>query len=822
MDISNNPIIRNANEIIQNIHDESSDLHQTRISIEYLEEIDRKLIDLGWGFEGAKTVEFGNMDQSLLNHVRNGVYFLMHLNQVSNEFDERVLSDGELRDVVAMFVAHDLHKTLIKEEYDPEKEFDIPRGEIEQFAEETNLIQFGNSVTIGDLWSCTCSHHDSWNAKSGIETNSFKKLKHYVKLADSFASSPTPEDAVNERSIKAFDDVFYENLDLGYHSLEESTGVLTNLINAAVADYLTTFGYKVVAIYQDGCVYVKPSSATFSIDKKFVENIYQTFTEKVRNSHRSYSNAVELAENIDTVYNLGYYSPSDEDFFYAGPENVVLALAYKAAIDGNVDNDPTDSMVESIREAGEVLGVELEETRQLVGVARLVGGVKKTIVSELDVDDEILTTADLFGSSNEFKNTLMNINSESHDNLTAGGKFDYSYGIAQELLDTTVNGIPAKELSSSDFGDAVGDLLVTNLSQIDGWETIEETYVGDIRDELTSYISDILIVEGQSPTFDTSIEDAFEQYTAKRGGKICWLTNRTTRGMNKKEMEAKKSLTTLQAGFSNHTRVGASEPEKLLISVPMRIEFSLRETGSERREPDRLFFHFVPDYFFTPLSWHLTHALINQYNGDSSVRIGKLADSIFKSTYGEKEYNGVLDNLAFNEDGGRNMIESMMQGFEDGFGSFEIAYYKQKDNQTEFEFFGIFIALAIAGFTGLRVYVSSNPVPDLRARDFDEMARIGAGLSQTSHFYGDSVPLSELQETLRKGSALISLGYASQGDNRKDSLFPKYLRSTRNKLLPGSYLLKRIAQDDPDEGSRRAWSLMDEARHLDKTTGVNT
>lgn len=817
-----NPVIQNAGEYIEEFESEEAETNiHDEIALDYLRNVDSKLIDLGWGFEGAKTVEFGNKDQSLLNHARNGVFFLLHLNQVADDFDDRILSPDDLRDVVAMFVAHDLHKTIYDEDYNPEEEFDIPHERVEEFADKTDLLDFGESVSIEDLWSCACAHHDTWNAKTGKETLAWKELKYYVRLADSFASSPTPEEAVSDRSIAAFDDVFYESLDLGYHSLDETTGVLTNLLNAAVADLLSNYGYEVVAIYQDGCVYVNDGDEKPEIDEGFVEDVYEMFTEKVRNSHRSYANAVELAENINTVYNLGYYSPSDEDFFYAGPNRVVHALAHKAAADGNNDNPPTDAMVSSIQEAGEELDSELDETRQLIGVARLVGGIRKTIIPELDVEDEIQATAEVFGVSDEFLQKLSEIDEDTHDELTAGGKFDYSYGIAQELLDRRVNDVKVKELSADEFGDAVGDLLVKNLSEIDGWDSIDEAFVSDIRDELMAYISDILVVEGVSPAYDSGIEDTFDQYTSKRGGKIGWLTNRTTTGMNKSEMEVKKSLTTLQAGFSNHTRVGAAEPEKLLISVPMRIEFSLRETGSGWRDPDtdRMFFHFVPDYFFTPMSWDMTRAMIDRYNDDARVRVGRLAEALFESKYCEDEYGNVLENLAFDEDGGRNMVESMMQGFDEGFGSFEMAYYKQSENQTEFEFFGIYLALAIAGFTGLRVYVSSNPVPDLRARDFDEMARIGAGLSQTSRFYGESVRLTELQEMLRSASALISLGYATE---RKDSLFPKYLRATRNKLLPGSYLLKRIAQNDPDEGSRVAWSLMDEAKYLDTTTGVNT
>ncbi|MFB6283633.1 MAG: type I-D CRISPR-associated protein Cas10d/Csc3, partial [Halobacteria archaeon] len=316
---TSNPVIENSGELIKEFESEAEEPDgYNEVALDYLRNIDSALIDLGWGFKGAKTVEYGHKDQSLLNHVRNGVLLLSHLNEVAESFNDRVLSSQELRDVVAMFVAHDLHKTIVEEDYDPQEEFDISREVIEEFVKETGLLDFGATVTVDDLWSCACAHHDTWNAKTGHTTLAFNELKHYVRLADSFASSPTPEEAVNERSRKVLDDVFYESLDLGYHSLDETTGVLTNLLNSAVAEVLTQYNYQVVAIYQDGCTYIKDGNKKPKIDEDFVEDVYDIFTEKVRNSHHSYTNAVELSENINTVSHLGYYSPSDEDFFYAG------------------------------------------------------------------------------------------------------------------------------------------------------------------------------------------------------------------------------------------------------------------------------------------------------------------------------------------------------------------------------------------------------------------------------------------------------------------------------------------------------------------------
>jgi hypothetical protein len=80
------------------------------------------------------------------------------------------------------------------------------------------------------------------------------------------------------------------------------------------------------------------------------------------------------------------------------------------------------------------------------------------------------------------------------------------------------------------------------------------------------------------------------------------------------------------------------------------------------------------------------------------------------------------------------------------------------------------------------------------------------------NFYGKSVSLSQLEDTLKSASAMIRLGY-NTSSGLKDSLFPKYLRVTRDEALPGSYLLKMVYRSQ-DVGSN-VLNLLDEALFLD-------
>jgi CRISPR-associated protein Csc3 len=801
--------------MLEEVRQESGDFSTVRGVIDdYLTEVDGRLIERGWGFVGAKTVEFDYHDQSLLNHVRNGVFFLCRLNHVAEELGVRTLTDAELRKAVGMFVAHDLHKTR---ETNAEGEFDIPRSTVADFVEEAGLGSLAPELTVDDYWSCACAHHDTWNAKSERVTIAFTELQAHVRFADAFASTAVPEDAVDERMLEAVDDVFYGEVDLHYHQLTDVKGVLTNLLNTSVADRLQHNGYELLAIYQDGCVYASESGAERpSLDEAFLTELYKTFTETVQSSHPSYRNPVKLMENIETG-RLGYYDPSPQDFFYAGAENVLEAMVRKAAADGDTEDDPTDSMSESITKVAAEVPVDLDDTRQLVGAARLVYGVHRTIVPELDAEtDDFDITCDLFGVSDAVETALKETRERDPKHLKSGGKWEYSYAIGQELLSREFDGLPAKRLSTSEFSDAVYQFLLSRLKEYEGWESVAESFTADIRTEMRAYLTDALIVDGGPiRPHDTGLTDPYEQYVSKRGGKLCTLCNRGTTSTRKSDMEVKKSVSTLQAGFSNRTRAGAGKPEQLLMCAPCRIEFSLRETGGSRRDAGRLFFHFAPDYFFTPLMWRLTEQLFSYYKGDKRVQIGRIAEQVFNDDHETEVYERVQEYLT-TEDGGRPMVENLGSGFEEGFGAMQFGYFKQQENDTEFQFFGVYLALVISAYTGLRVLVSENPVPDIRGRDFREMARLGAGLSPVTRFYGDEVRLTDLERTLKRSSALIQLGYAIE---RSDSLFAKHLRTTRNEPLPGSALLKRIVRDDPDEGSRVAWNLMDEAKYLDMARG---
>ncbi len=789
---------------------------EERVVDAFHEEIDPKLVNVGWGFRQAKSVEFGKTDQSLVNHIRNGVTALARVNETIGTVGGYSYDEGELRDAIALFTIHDVHKLDEDRDESADTRFDIPESEIEEYVERFGLLDWAESLTMVDFHSCAIDHHDSWEANPDQTTHVFDEYRPLIRLADALASSETPEAATDRRVVDAVEHAYPNaDADLRRHSLTEIKGILTNLVNAAVAETLTQSSYEQLLIYQDGCVYLVPEATPEpTLDDEFVAETFSNLKENVRESHPAYQDYGQLVNNL-TVRSQGFYGINDQDFFYAGPETVLQAVALKGATDADPSSDPTTAMADSMEALETYLPFNIDRTREPVGIARLVYTVKRSFVDPVmattdDDRSELAATCEIFGVSDAVQDGLETAADEL--SLTAGGKWDYSYGIAQALLNEGV-------VDSATLTDRVTDAL----DEIDeDWTEIVETeHAGNLRSELTAYLEDVISIDGQ-PVTSESIEltDPFEEYAGSRRGKTCVLCNRGTTG-TKGDMKAPKSLTTLQAGYSNHIAVDSGKPDELLACYPCKIELSLRETGSGRREGGRLWFHFVPDYFYTPLSWKQYSTFTANFHNEAKTELGGLAEAVLRvgddgiSQSGDEDVLGSYVTALLDTDHGRSMVETLDQGFDPNsqYGSRTFGYFKPTDNDTEFQFFGVFVALALSAYTGLRVVVSESPIPDVRGRDFQTYARIGGGFTQVHDFYGTDIPLSELRSRLNAAAALIQLGY---GSGRDDALFAKYLRATRNKSLPGSYLLKRLAQTD--DGSDAGF-LLEEARVLDEETG---
>ncbi|WP_245902788.1 type I-D CRISPR-associated protein Cas10d/Csc3 [Salinigranum rubrum] len=763
----------------------------------------------------------------MLNHTRNLVFFLHRLATVAEESRIQPISPDELRELIALAVAHDFHK-LRAEDENPATRFNITEQEMDAFVADFGLDEFAPNLNVRDFHSCAVDHHDSDAARSTEVTLRWEDYRPLIRLADGMASCTTPQEATNQRMQSTFHEAFPgEPVKLVNHQIDHVTGVFTNLLNATVSEYLNeNFDYTCLTIYQDGCVYLAPRDAPEPAnDAELADALMRKVGANISDSHPAYRSIDQLQSNIGSG---ARYSLNDPDFFYAGSARLLRATVRKGMTDGAADDEPTDAARTSMELLEEGLDTEFSMTKQQQGAARFVNAIKSDFVSPLRPDaggfELIRPTVEAFGFDEALADSLEELPEGVHSNLVSGGKWDYSYALAQRLLDQFGEGEALRE-SSDEIMETLEERLeglVETDDQNVGWATVvQQAHAGALAGEVRAFIEENLRVGKGALSDESATTDTFDEYVKKSRAKTCTLCSRGVRaGGNLTPMKSKKSLSTLQAGFTNRKQIGRNKEDKLILCAACRIEFSLRETAAERRQDGRLFFHLVPDYFFTPFSWQLTDRLVNRFTGENRVRLGRLAEAVYDMQTPEG-FGAIMDEVTQPEgNGGRTMFESLGRDFDHNlqFGSQTIGYFKVPDNDTEFQFFGAFLALSISAYTGMRVYMSQSPVPEMRAREFPEFAKLGGGFTQVTQFYGESVSLSELPTTLRRAAALIQLGHALQGSSRNDSLFAKYLRVSRNELLPGAHLLKRAIQSS-DEGLYIP-ALMRYAVALDEGRGI--
>jgi len=815
---------------------------------EYLNAVDIHLVERGMAFKPAKSVEFGKTDQSMLNHIRNGILFLMRFNEALGKLNARPLDKNGLRECIALFVVHELHKLEFEEWIEDEEaierpdsmenEFEIPESLIKSFIEKMHLRDFAPRLLEEDYLSVAVALHKSRFSRSGARTSRFMDLEPFLYLMDNMASCSSPEEAVSARSLTALRDGFpqdlpEEQLNLQYHRLDDVKGILSGIINKTVADVLQKQGLIMLMAYQDGCVYIGKGMQRAAISKYFIESVYEALEGNIQASSPALSNPSRIGNNLKTP-RLGYYGLSDEYYFFSGAKTMLRTFLEKSIASAHAEKSVglTDSMIDGITRCGEVVPLEMESSKDgqkiLLGFARAVATVHQSFISEIILDNRLSLqkTCEIWGVPAEVCNALLNSMEKDTTFLANGGKWDYSYAIGQCVMDCEYNGIKLRNMPSANAIDFLFDKIWSNISQMDGWDEFVASKTGTYRKELIEYLHDVLTINGTICRLDESnLSDTYKEY--ELSGKTCNLCNRGTL-LNKKEMENSNSF--LSFNFTNRIFVGKSKPTNIYTCVPCGVELALRMNGftlpkGKGLNNEVLYFHFIPDYFFTSESWELVKSILSRFSDEARVRMAALAEMTFNSRYisGSKEmgisvdvYNSWIKDLAVKEEDegskGMSMAQYMAQGYGNTIGTASMIFYKPSENTTEFHFFGVYIALIIAAYTGMRVVVSHSPITTMRGRDFKEVVALDSINSHVIDFYGKFIPLSKLEETIKSASALIRLGY-NTSSGLKDSLFPKYLRVIRDEVLPGSYLLKMVYRGSENEN--KVQYLLEEALFLD-------
>jgi CRISPR-associated protein Csc3 len=305
------------------------------ILAEYYEQVDPRLLDSGIAYRPAKSSEEKyrkksgevNVDQSMISHIRNGVWAIVELNEALSKLDMPYLDDNVLKEVIGLFVNHELHK-INEEEW--KDQFDISEDEATKWAKKFGLLDFAPELSTHDYQSVAVALHK----RTGFHSNLSPKFTLYnpwIYLADTLASIEVP--CASESMQKQLDQID-DGIDFYYHTFNEATGILSNLVHTGVAAWAEKRGLVPLLIFERGVVYVGKSDIECKFDsKKDVEEIYDEFREKLNNAHPAITDPTELHKSKTALAEKGLFKFDNVNFFYAGLKNVLKAFMAAALLE---------------------------------------------------------------------------------------------------------------------------------------------------------------------------------------------------------------------------------------------------------------------------------------------------------------------------------------------------------------------------------------------------------------------------------------------------------------------------------------------------------
>jgi CRISPR-associated protein Csc3 len=322
MTIRRPEITISAEEIRKHIQDMPSirKSNSYEVLADYYEQVDPKLLDSGVAYRPAKSVEMGKVDQPMISHIRNGVWAIIELNEALDMLGKPLLDNSVLREIVALYVVHEIHKL---NDNNFKAQFDISQKEASDWADKFGLSDFTPNLNAHDYQSVAVGQH----SKTGYHSNLSSKYtlyKPWVDVADTLASTEIP--CATDYMQKKLDQINNE-LDFYYHKFNESIGILSNLVHTGAASWAARKGLIPLLIFEQGIVYVGKEGIECKLNSvKDVDDIYDSFKEKLNNAHPAIKDPEILRKNRTIQGPKGLFKFDNANLFYAGIKNVLRAF----------------------------------------------------------------------------------------------------------------------------------------------------------------------------------------------------------------------------------------------------------------------------------------------------------------------------------------------------------------------------------------------------------------------------------------------------------------------------------------------------------------
>ena len=811
-----NALAQLSDSDLETLLNELEDNATSDVFSDYIHDILPKLIELNWGVTTSKTSEFSTEnrtlhDQSMLSHITTGVYALVRLYDIESS----LCSKEVLRSAVATFVAHDFHK-LRKVSY--ENEFDVTRTEVQEFVDSIGLLEFAPDSDLDDyIGAIALLHASSDYAKRAAAPLSFDRLRSLLLFADALASTKSIEEFdENHNAGRHLRDCLGGDYTLNTHKIDSLHGLAGNVINKSVSETLESHGYDLLAIYQDGCVYVgSDRTPKISPTPAIAENILENTRKNLRNTHPAFRNEEMMLVGFPLETAGRYYKISRRDFFFATPEEIVRAISTRAVADAEKITDLPETEQDRLEEIEELTGESLDSTRRLDGMAILLHTIYHELLgpilvstSDSEVDreslelweyDEIAAIFKLFDISEETQERVYSLLADHPDVLEDTTSWDIKYVLAMDVIENYYTGADPETLMAK-----LSDDLITQFEDYQKWDGLRAGLVSPYTDEFNAFVIANVSIDGTYLADSVKGTELYGYINSfkKRAKKLseadrpdqCSICNERTSVPSEKGVELLKEKPDIHIHHHDGSlQLLSSLKNSNAYCTACQVDILLRltrqdilESGKSRDKADNMYIHVMPNYFYTPVSWALYRTLYDRYTQVESGRVLELAQSVFETdaAQGFVEWMDVVTGPA-----GEELLSTPEIAFDPdtGFGSHALGHARTEDHPTH----DLFVALSAAAHAGVRIFISPDPLANITTNDFDTAVKISPEYERIYNLTGGEIRLSELDNVMTTIAAMILI--CDRLGVTRDPL--QYLiDSAQGTPLPGSKMLVEIIQ----------------------------
>jgi len=314
--------------------------------------VDPGMVDAGFDLTPSKSSDVRQRgsgekytDQTLRGHILNGASFGTHFNDALREIDPgSALNRKDLMETLALFACHDFHKTdgpqkrrLRQERGLRDEDKDLREDEVRELIDSLNLDDLDLDLSFQDYYASAVSTEKMSGRHRQVSSREFDRLKAWVRLMDAAAGMQMPTEATTlESRIKKVSELVHPH----YHRIDDTRGITTNILNHAVADYLTNSReVEEVVYFHDGVIYISNNDYednllstgeedNTTLAEKALDDILQEFMNKVKGSREDFQKPEKLQGFLTTsgVLPKGYLKVNSTSYFLSGIENILGAV----------------------------------------------------------------------------------------------------------------------------------------------------------------------------------------------------------------------------------------------------------------------------------------------------------------------------------------------------------------------------------------------------------------------------------------------------------------------------------------------------------------